>query len=199
MTKHKHHHDDKPAEPTAPGVSPADAAPAPEAQPAAPETARAEPDAVETLTAEREDLLNRLARLGADYQNYQKRIQRDLNVAREYANEGLIKDILAVLDDVERAIQAAEKDHPPDDPLLAGVRLVYDKALTVLGRHGLKRIVAVGQPFDPARHEALMQQVSDQFDVPTVLQQILSGYELKERVLRPAKVIVSKPPEEEQA
>ncbi len=183
--KHKH-------EPAAPNPDPLPAQPPPASAEGQPEEGIETPEQaqIRTLIADKENLLDRLARLSADYLNYQKRIQRDINENRDFANAGLMKDMLAVLDDLERAIQAAATDHATD-PLFHGVKLVYDKALTVLGRHGLKRIVADGQPFDPARHEAVMQQPSETHTVPTVLQQVTSGYELKGRVIRPAKVVVS--------
>jgi molecular chaperone GrpE len=149
----------------------------------------------QTLLAERDDLLARLQRVSADYLNYQKRQQRQETEARRYANAELARDLLAVLDDMERALEAAEADHDADDPLLAGMRLVYDKALEVLARHGVRPIPAAGEPFDPLRHEAMMQQPSEKHDRPTVLQELQRGYELNGRVLRPARVIVSARPE----
>lgn len=143
------------------------------------------------LRAERDELLGRLRRVSADYLNYQQRVHREIAEACDFANTGLIKDLLAVLDDMERALGVAEANHDADDPLLAGMRLVYDKALEVLGRHGLTRIEAQGKPFDPACHEAISQQPSEEHETPTVLQEVQRGYELKGRVIRPARVVVS--------
>ncbi|HET6430273.1 MAG TPA: nucleotide exchange factor GrpE [Phycisphaerae bacterium] len=154
----------------------------------------AAPEDIAALKSERDDLLSRLQRVSADYLNYQQRARRDLEAATDYANADLIRDILAVLDDMERALEAGATNHAPDDPLLAGMRLVYDKALEVLARYGLRPIEAVGQPFDPTRHEALMQQPSDQHEGEIVLSELQRGYQLKGRVLRPARVIVSAPP-----
>jgi len=157
------------------GVDPADAPPS-------------DPDA---LAAERDDLLGRLQRVSADFLNYQKRTDRQAADERRFANAELIKGLLPVLDDMERALAAAGD---PDDPLRAGMQLVHEKALEVLGRYGLQPIAAAGAPFDPTRHEAMMQQASDAHATPTVLAELQRGYELKGRVLRPAKVIVSAPP-----
>ncbi len=153
---------------------------------------------------QREELLGRLQRVSADYLNYQKRMQREMADAREFANAGLIKDLLGVLDDMERALVAAENhaeasggrgaSAEPDSLLLAGMRLVYDKALEVLARYGLKRIEAEGKPFDPTRHEAMMQEPSESHEAPTVLRELQRGYELKGRVIRPARVVVSAAP-----
>lgn len=165
----------------------------PPAQP--PDAAQPAAEEGKGLSAERDDLLERLQRVSADYLNYQKRVQKEIAEAREFANADLIKDLLGVLDDMERALEAAEENHAADDPLLAGMHLVYNKALEVLGRYGLTRIPAEGEPFDPICHEAMLQQPSEAHDTPTVLQELQRGYELKGRVIRPARVVVSGPAE----
>ncbi len=151
----------------------------------------------EALRAERDDLLDRLQRVSADYLNYQKRVRKDVEQARTFANEELMRALLGVLDDMERALEAARANHPPDDPLLTGMQIVHDNALQTLGGFGLQRITAAGQPFDPDRHAALMQQPTDAVPPNTVVQELQSGYELRGRTLRAAKVIVSKAPESE--
>jgi molecular chaperone GrpE len=150
-----------------------------------------EPDAAAQLKTERDDLLARLQRVSADYLNYQKRAARDVETAREFANESLLRSLLPVLDDMERAIAAARQNHPADDPLLVGVELVHDKALNVLQQFGVKVVSpAAGEAFDPARHAALMQRPSD-FPPQTVLEVLQKGYELRGRTLRAASVVVS--------
>jgi len=151
-----------------------------------------EPPAQDTAS-ERDDLLARLQRVSADYLNYQKRARREIEEAHTFANTSLVRDLLGVLDDMERALEAAAANHNADDPLLGGMRLVYDKALEVLARHGVTRIQAEGQPFDPNRHEAMMQQPSPDCRGPTVLQEFQRGYELNGRVIRPARVVVGMP------
>jgi molecular chaperone GrpE len=151
-----------------------------------------------TVEEERNGLLARLQRLAADYQNYQKRSAKDMDQARTYANESLMKELLPVLDDMERALASAKENSEQDDPLLMGMQMVSDKMLQTLGRFGLKVIEAQGQSFDPAKHLALMQQPSTDVPPMMVLQELQKGYELKERVLRPTSVIVSKEPEEEE-
>ncbi|MHC4715702.1 MAG: nucleotide exchange factor GrpE [Planctomycetota bacterium] len=184
MTKRKH----KKEEPTE------EAAPRPGApEEAGPVAPAEEVEDIETVKAERDDLLSRLQRVSADYVNYQQRARRDVEAARDFANADLIREILAVLDDMERALDAGAANHSADDPLLAGMRLVYDKALAVLARYGLQPIEAEGQDFDPTRHEAMMQQPSDEHEVQRVVSELQRGYELKGRVLRPARVIVSAP------
>jgi len=152
-------------------------------------------ETVEGLRAERDDLMARLQRTAADYANYQKRIQRDIGEARSFANSELIGQLLGVLDDMERALHAAAENHGQDDPLFTGMQLVHDKALDVLGSFGLEIIDAVGKPFDPEAHSAMMQQPDDEHPPQTVLQELQRGYTLKGRTLRPSAVIVSVEPD----
>jgi len=146
---------------------------------------------------DRDELLARLKRVSADYLNYQKRIQKDIAAAREFANEQLIKDLLVVLDDMERAMAAARANHSEDDPLLMGMQLVHDKAIGTLGRFGLTAIDAVGKPFDPQKHSAVMQEPSAEHPPQTVIKEAIKGYQLKGRTIRPASVVVSTAAEDE--
>ncbi len=152
-------------------------------------------DPMAELQTERDDLLNRLQRVSADYVNYQKRTAREVEQARTFANEQLIKALLAVLDDMERALEAARANRDDSDPLLKGMQIVHDKALETLGQFGLEPIEAEGQPFDPDRHQALMRQPSDQAEPMTVLSVAQKGYSLKGRTLRPAGVVVATAPD----
>ena len=156
------------------------------------------PPSVEALLAERDDLLARLQRVSADYLNYQKRQARSAVEAGQFANADLARDLLVVLDDMERALEAALANHDGDDPLLAGMRMVYQTALETLARHGVTPVAAEpGEAFDPQRHEAMMRQPDSDVDSPTIAQQLQRGYELNGRVLRPARVIVAVPVEPE--
>ena len=166
-------------------------APAPDDSP----TAAGPDDPVEALQAERDDLFARLQRTAADYSNYQKRVQREMAEARNFANTGLITQLLSVLDDMERALEAAADNHGQDDPLFKGMQLVHDKALEVLGGFGLEIIEALGQPFDPETHSAMLQQPSAEHPPQTVVQELQRGYKLKGRTIRPAAVVVSSGPE----
>ena len=150
---------------------------------------------LEALGAERDDLLARLQRTAADYLNYQKRSARQADEARQQAHAELIKQLLPVLDDMERALGAARENHAEDDQFLAGMQLVHDKALETLGRFGVAAIEAVGKPFDPDTHAAVMQQDDDEHPPQTVLQEVQKGYAIHGRTLRPASVVVSKEPE----
>jgi molecular chaperone GrpE len=180
---------DPPVDESAPKPEAADE-PAPDAEL---DDAVAEPTAVDAENAA--DLRARLQRLAADYQNYQKRTAKEASQAREFANEGLLKELLPVIDDMERALAAGRENHDKDDPFLQGMQLVHDKAIEVLGRFGLTPIEAVGKPFDPDRHSALMQEESEAVEPMTVLREVQTGYDLKGRTLRPSGVIVAKAPE----
>ena len=147
------------------------------------------------IVAERDDLLQRLQRLSADYANYQKRAQREKTEDRTRAQAEVIKALLPVLDDMERALEAALENHGEDDPLFQGMQLVHDKALELLGGFGLTAIDAIGKSFDPDRHAAMMQQPTDEHPPQTVLQELQKGYALKDQTLRPSRVIVSVEPQ----
>lgn len=153
-------------------------------------------DPLAAAQAQCEDLLSRLQRVSADYMNYQKRAQRDLEQAREFANDQLIKSLLPVLDDMERALAAAKENHGADDPLFMGMQMVHDQALATLGQFGLSVIEAAGKEFDPDRHVAVMQSPSAEHPHHTVLEVVQKGYELKGRTIRAAGVVVSTAPDE---
>ena len=157
-------------------------------------TAAAPGDPIEALQAERDDLFARLQRTAADYANYQKRAQREMTEARNFANTGLITQLLSVLDDMERALEAAADNHGQDDPLFKGMQLVHDKAIEVLGGFGLEIIEATGLPFDPEAHSAMLQQPTEAHPPQTVVQELQRGYRLKGRTIRPAAVVVSTEP-----
>ena len=152
-------------------------------------------DELAALRAQSDDLLRRLQRVSADYLNYQKRIQKEIAQSREFANEALIKAMLPVLDDIDRALETAGPAHGADDPLLSGLRLVRDKALAALAQFGLAPEESQGKPFDPDHHSAVTRQPTDECPPGTVLKELARGYALKGRTIRPAMVVVSAAPE----
>jgi molecular chaperone GrpE len=146
---------------------------------------------------ERDDYKDKWLRSKADAQNQVRRLQADREEAIRFANAGFARSVLTVVDDLERTLGAAEID--ADAAALAeGVRIVYDHLLKVLSDHQVERIEAVGELFDPTCHEALTQQPSADHPDGTVLQEVQKGYRLRERVLRPARVIVSSQPSDDQ-
>lgn len=142
--------------------------------------------------AERDKYYDLWLRERAEFENYQKRSQRDQSQERRYAHVPLAFDLLPVIDNLERAVAAAQQANEAS-PLVQGVALVQAQLLDLLRRHGITPLDAAGQPFDPNLHEAVMQQPT--VDVPphTVLQVLERGFRVHDRVLRPAKVIVSAP------
>ncbi len=142
--------------------------------------------------AKRDEYLNDLKRLAADFDNYRKRAARDQESLVARAHERLVKELLPVLDDLERALEAAAEHE--EAKLEEGVRLVYRELLDTLAREGLAEIATDGR-FDPHVHEALLQQPSDA-EEGSVIQVLQKGYRLGDRVLRPARVVVAGPKEE---
>jgi len=142
------------------------------------------------LRADLEDASDRVLRAQAELENYRKRARRELEDERRYAALPLLRDLLPVLDNLRRAIDAAEKSSQGGG-LLDGVRLVVQSFESVLARHDCKRIEALGKPFDPTFHEAISQQPSADHPPGTVLFVAQDGYLLHDRVVRPAQVIVS--------
>jgi len=156
---------------------------------AAAERAR-EIDLLDRIRAELEEAKDRALRAQAELENFRKRAARDLESQLRYANLPLIRDLLPVFDNVQRSLEAAEKTQDIAG-LLDGLKMVQRQFEAVLAQHHCTRIAAFEQPFDPHRHEAVMQQPSDKFPPNTVLQVIQSGYQLHDRVVRPSRVIVS--------
>jgi molecular chaperone GrpE len=149
---------------------------------------------LQSAEQKRDEYLELAQRTRADFENYQKRMQRDLVQERRYAQAPLASDLLSALDNLERAIAAAEKAGE-EGPLVQGVSMVHTQLLDILRRHGVTRIEAQGQPFDPNLHQAVMQQPSKDHPPMTVVQVLEQGYLIHERVLRPARVIVSTAPD----
>jgi molecular chaperone GrpE len=149
---------------------------------------------LQSAEQKRDEYLDLAQRTRADFENYQKRVKRDLVEERRYAQAPLAADLLPALDNLERALAAA-RQASEQDPLIQGVALVHTQLLDILRRHGVTRIEAKGLPFDPNLHQAVMQQASHECPPMTVLQVLEQGYLIHERVLRPARVIVSTAPD----
>src|SRR4051794_40133529 len=143
------------------------------------------------LKAERDMLYEKLARAQADFQNSRKRLQAESDQRAQYANASLIKSLLPVIDNFERAL-SQDPSKTDAATLLKGMQIVHDQWLNVLRQQQVQEISPQpGEPFDPNRHEALMHQPS-QFPEGSVVQTLTKGYALHDRTLRPAQVSVSK-------
>jgi molecular chaperone GrpE len=144
----------------------------------------------ETLAKLKEEH-DRYLRSAAEMENYRKRAQKERDEVLRYGNEKLLKDLFPVVDNLDRALAAAA----PDDPLVKGVTLVRSGLEQVLGRYGVTSFSAMGQPFDPSKHEALLQVSTADAAPGTVVMEHARGFLLHERLARPAMVGVAKPPE----
>ena len=134
--------------------------------------------------------------MAADFENYKKRAAREKEDWTKFANEDLIKAILPFIDNLERAVNHAQKI-ADTGVLVEGVRLTLQQLLQALNKFGLSSFESVGKPFDPAMHEAMLVVETDQHEPNQVVEEFQKGYLLNDRLLRPATVSVSKPPEKE--
>ena len=145
------------------------------------------------LDAQIADLRDQLLRKAADFENFRKRNNQDKQNAIEYANQSLLLDIIPVIDDLERAIQAGESSSDVK-ALLEGVKMIEKRLTSQLEtKWGLKRFTSEGEPFDPNRHEALMVEKAPDIAEAVVKEDLSRGYMLKDRVIRTSKVKVLMP------
>jgi molecular chaperone GrpE len=164
----------------------------------------AESDQLAAAVADRDANYERWVRAQAEFENYRKRAQREADEARKYFAAALVRDVLGPLDNLHRAVAAAEAAAKSGakidsakaiDELLRGVQMVTKQFDDALAKHNVVPIEAVGQPFDPNLHEALTQVPSAEHPPGTVIQEAERGYRMHDRVIRPSRVIVSAPKE----
>jgi len=146
---------------------------------------------LQKVRAERDTLLDRLARLQAEFENARKRAVREQQDYREYAVSDTVKSLLPILDSFERALQVSGNN---GNDLRSGVELIYKQLQDALVKLGLRQIPAKGEPFDPHLHEAIEMVDTDEVEDHHVLDELQRGYKLKERLLRPAMVRVARNP-----
>jgi len=147
-----------------------------------------QPDPLEELRRERDALQDRLLRTAAEFDNYRKRMDRDRRDLADHAAGEAIKDLLPIIDNLERALQASAQD----DPLRKGVELIHKQMLEMLRKRGVTPIEALGADFDPNVHEAVSHEESDQHREGEVMEELQRGYKVGERLLRPSMVKVAK-------
>lgn len=158
---------------------------------AEPELAKAEPDPLEVAKAEAQKFREQLLRTAADFENFRKRSRREQEDAARKGKESTVKDLLPVFDNLERAIQSA--DGAPDAKSVAdGLRMIVRQFTSTLEKMGIKRIVAVGSPFDPSLHEAIQHIESKEHAAGVVAAEVQPGYQLGDHLVRAAMVVVSK-------
>jgi len=191
MSKHK----TEPAAAAAPETKPADPGDS------TPPEAALTPEQIEELKAQAAKAAehwDRLLRNTADFENFKKRAARERQEAIKYANEGLIQKLIPVLDNFEAALAAVQSSNAENsESLLTGVNMIHQQLKSVLTEAGLEEIEAHGKLFDPNFHEAVSQAESSDHPEGHVMQQLRRGYRLRERLLRPATVIVAKPATEQ--
>jgi molecular chaperone GrpE len=153
--------------------------------------------ALEQKTREAAEANEKFLRTYADFDNYRKRMQRDMADFRKYANEQLVLELLTVVDNLGLALKHSTEAGEASQGLQQGVELVYKQLRDTLEKFGVKQFAAAGEPFDPAKHDAMMQVVTDEVPENTVVQVFQEGYVYHDRVLRHAKVSVSKKPQPE--
>ena len=147
------------------------------------------------LEKEKKDLHERLLRTAADFDNFRKRSRKDMDDARAKAKEDVLKEILPVADNLERALQASESGGAAAAAGIAdGVKLVLRQLASALDRFEVKAFPALGEAFDPARHEAISQIETADRPAGTVVAEMQKGYTMGARLLRPAMVAVARPP-----
>jgi len=151
---------------------------------------------LESKDKELKEYHDRLLRLAADFENYKKRAAREKEDWTKFANEDLIRGILPFVDNLERALNHAQKV-TDTGVLIEGVRLTLQQMLQTLNKFGLSSFQSVGKPFDPTVHEAMLVVETDQHEPNQVVEEFQKGYLLNNRLLRPATVSVSKAPEKE--
>ena len=152
--------------------------------------------ALQDKEKEVEALREQLLRLRADFDNLKKRGAREREEERLYASERVIRAILPILDDLERAVETSQDSNP--SALREGVELILKALREALGREGVGVIPALHQPFDPSRHEAVLVIETGDHAEDLVIQEVQKGYCLKDRVIRPARVAVAKRPRQEE-
>ena len=147
-------------------------------------------------SAEYAELKDKHLRLAAEYDNFRRRSLKERQDLHNYANENVFKELLPIVDNLERAVTHArrEEQRPDSDNLLQGVELTHRSLLQILAKHGVVEIEAQGKPFDPQVHEAVRRVPSAEHQPGTVVEVYQKGYKLKDRMLRPAMVAVASEP-----
>jgi molecular chaperone GrpE len=144
----------------------------------------------EQLQQENEELLAKFKRVSADYVNFQKRSAKQISEAVSYEKEKIVKSLLPAMDNFEHTLSHAETAEDVK-AVVKGVKIIYDQMLDILKSHEVEQISALGEKFDPALHQAMMQKADEEKEDGEVLEEYQKGYKLNGRVVRPAKVVVN--------
>lgn len=151
---------------------------------------------LQEFQSDKEELVEKLQRVSADYANFQKRSVRQVSEAISYEKEKIVKTLLPAMDNFEHTLSHGESAKDVE-AVLKGVRIIYDQMLGILQAHGVEPIESLGESFDPSIHQAMLQKYEEDKEDGVVLEEFQRGYKLGDRVIRPAKVVVNKYPENE--
>ena len=152
----------------------------------------------EALQGQLDETRDRLMRLAAEFENYKKRMERERSRLLKYAGENILRDLLATVDNIDRAVEqgsaAADDDSKKLVAMLEGLALTRKGLVATMERYGVEPLASVGQPFNPDEHDAMVMEPNDEVPANHVLQEFARGYRFKDRVLRHARVVVSSGP-----
>ena len=152
-----------------------------------------QPVTIESLQEQLKQANDRVLRAQAELENFRKRARRDLEEQRQYANLPLVSDLIPAFDNLDRAVEAAEKNENATG-LLEGVKMVAVQIQSILEHYNCRRVAAAGAEFDPNVHEAIAQEPSEDVPAGSVTREVRVGYQLHDRVIRPSQVMVSMGP-----
>jgi len=155
------------------------------------ETGKEEIAALRRKAEERDSFLDQLLRTRAEFENYQKRVRKENESSTQYAIQNLVLDFLPELDNFDRALKLADSSKN-FDKFVEGIKLIEGQLFKVLAKYGVKPIETVGKAFDPNLHEAVMEEENNELPHHTIIDELQGGFLLKERVIRPSKVKVSR-------
>ncbi|MBW1820514.1 MAG: nucleotide exchange factor GrpE [Deltaproteobacteria bacterium] len=148
---------------------------------------------LETAKQESKEMYDRFLRVSAEFENYKKRSTREMDDFRKYANQSLTKEMLAVVDNLERALNSSNGNSSNDKCMVDGVNMTLKEILKVFEKVNVKPIESVGQLFDPTFHQAMMQEETDEYPENTIITELQKGYMIHDRLLRPSMVVVAAP------
>lgn len=152
-----------------------------------------EQSAIEAAHAERDRMREQLLRIAADFDNFRKRSRKEIEEVRRRTIEDTLREVLPIIDNLERAAEATN-EATDVEAVAEGVYMVLRGFEEIASRLGLKRVKSTGQLFDPALHDAVQQQETNEHPPGTIVSEVVPGYELGDRLLRPAMVVVARPP-----
>jgi molecular chaperone GrpE len=147
---------------------------------------------LESAENEAKENYDRFLRVSAEFENYKKRSARQIDEFRKFANESLLKDMLCVVDNLERAVDSSQNDGIKNHTIAEGVTLTIDEISKIFKKYNVKPVLSLNEPFDPNFHQAVMQEETEDYPDNVVLKELQKGYLMHDRLLRPAMVIVSK-------